>query len=403
MQTGTLSLDSPKQNITSVISGVLLISGTCVGAGMLALPVVTGMAGFLPAMVVNTLCWLFMLATGLLLVEATLWMDDGANILSMAQRFLGPVGKIISGGTFLFLYYCLLVAYLAGGTPLLAGALGLPLEGLGGYLLFASLFGGIVFLGTRVVDRMNWLLMMSLILSYVLLISVGSTEVQTGLLTRSNWLVSLGTFPVLFSAYGYHNVIPSTVSYLKRNAQLIRAAVIIGTAIPFIVYSLWQWMVIGSIPTNDLTTGAASGAPITVALQAVTGNPWVSFLGGYFGFFALVTSFLGVSLSMVDFLADGLSIDRTGIKRLGLCLAVFIPPALFAAANPDIFVSALGIAGGIGEALLNGLLPIAMVWIGRYRMGLGGTPWLFGGRIVLSTLAIIALAIMAFEIGILIL
>lgn len=400
MQTGTVALDSPRQNLTSVISGVLLISGTCVGAGMLALPVVTGMAGFLPAMVVNTLCWLFMLATGLLLVEATLWMDDGANILSMAQRFLGPIGKIISGGTFLFLYYCLLVAYLAGGAPLLANAVGLPSEGYGCYLLFASLFGGIVFLGTRVIDRLNWLLMMSLILSYVLLISVGSTEVQTGLLTRSNWLISLGTFPVLFSAYGYHNVIPSTVSYLKRNAQLVRVAVIIGTAIPFIVYSLWQWMIIGSIPADELTT--TSGAPITVALQAVTGNPWVSFLGGYFGFFALVTSFLGVSLSMVDFLADGLSIDSSGLKRLGLCFAVFIPPALFAANNPDIFISALGIAGGIGEALLNGLLPIAVVWIGRYRMGLSGTPWLFGGRVVLSILAIIALTIMAFEIGILV-
>ncbi|MCB1110432.1 MAG: tyrosine transporter, partial [Chlamydiia bacterium] len=34
---------------------------------------------------------------------------------------------------------------------------------------------------------------------------------------------------------------------------------------------------------------------------------------------------------------------------------------------PGIFLKALGYAGGIGCALLLGLLPILMVWVGRYR------------------------------------
>jgi len=110
-----MTMANVKTQEVSVWSGVLLIGGTSIGAGMLALPVVTGLSGFFPAMVVNTVCWLFMLATGLLLLEATLWMKEGANILSMTERILGPAGKVFGGGAFIFLYYCLLISYISGG------------------------------------------------------------------------------------------------------------------------------------------------------------------------------------------------------------------------------------------------------------------------------------------------
>jgi tyrosine-specific transport protein len=40
---------------------------------------------------------------------------------------------------------------------------------------------------------------------------------------------------------------------------------------------------------------------------------------------------------------------------------------IIAIINPNIFLRALGYAGGIGCALLLGLLPIIMVWVGRYH------------------------------------
>ena len=35
----------------SVIGGMLLITGSCVGAGMLGLPIVTGLVGFFPSLI----------------------------------------------------------------------------------------------------------------------------------------------------------------------------------------------------------------------------------------------------------------------------------------------------------------------------------------------------------------
>lgn len=389
-------------NHTALISGILLIAGTCIGAGMLALPVVTGLAGFYPAMLINILCWLFMLCTGLLFFEVTLWMPEGANLLSMAQRFLGPVGKVIGGISFLFLYYCLEVSYLSGGTPLFVTAiqngLGVQISSNMGYVLFTFVFGLIVFLGAKAVDRVNWVLMFGLVTSYLVLITVGSTEVNTVLLGRQNWGLWLIAAPTLFSAYGYHNIIPTVTFYLKRDVAKIRMAIIIGTSIPFIVYSFWQWMIIGSISEEGIRLAAERGVPINNILEQVTGNRFVGLLAAYFGFFAIVTSLLGVALSMLDFLADGCKVKKEGWNRVLLACAVFLPPAIFAARNPDIFIEAIGYAGGFGEAILNGIFPIAMVWVGRYRMNLPSAFRLPGGRPMLIFLFLCTLLIIALEI-----
>ncbi|WP_166156495.1 aromatic amino acid transport family protein [Neochlamydia sp. AcF84] len=387
-------------NKFSTLSGILLVSGTCIGAGMLALPVVTGFSGFLPAMAVNLICWIFMLITGLLFLEATLWMKEEANVLSMAARFFGPYGKWIAGAAFLFLYYCLEVSYIAGGTPLFISqveSLGFHLTGYKGYIAFASLFGFIVFLGSQVIDRVNLILMIALVFSYFLLIGLGSTEVQISFLTRRNWNAFLLAMPTLFSAYGYHNIIPSLTTLMHRNVHQLRKAIVIGTSLPFIIYTLWQWMIIGTIPESQIAKAVAEGIPVTQLLHTITGHPWIGFLATYFGYFALITSFLGVSLSMVDFLADGIAAKSQGWTRILLCLIVFIPPAIFAGSYPGIFLEALGIAGGFGEAILNGLLPIGMVWLGRYRFHLPTQEQVRGGKPLLLALLAFTLLIIALE------
>ncbi len=388
-----------------VLSGALLVGGTSVGAGMLAMPVVTGEMGFIPAMIINVVCWLFMMATGLLFLEVTLWMDRGAHIFSMAKRFLGRPGEIVGVTTFLFLYNCLLVGYFAAGEPLfvdvIRDAFAQPLSPFMGHFLFLLVFGGIVYLGTSVLDRINWILMVGLITSYLMLVTLGAGEVQARLLERANWRIILFAAPTLFGAYGYHNIIPSLTLYLNKNAKALRWSIIIGTTIPFVAYSLWQWIILGAIPNALLAENFQLGEPVTaalMALQLVTNSPTVSWLGMYFSFFALVTSLLGVSLSMVDFLADGLGLKRSPrLQRLFLCLLTFVPPMIFAELRPGLFIEAMGIAGGFGEALLNGCLPVAMVWVGRYHMGLTSEVRLPGGKPVLVLLLIITFAVMGIE------
>ena len=100
---------------------------------------------------------------------------------------------------------------------------------------------------------------------------------------------------------------------------------------------------------------------------------------------------------MVDFLGDGLKISRKGLQRVFLTGLTFFPPFLFAWLDPSIFDKALGIAGGLGEAFLNGILPITLVWIGRYAKGLPGHLFLPGGRFSLSLLLLVSLFVICLE------
>ena len=383
------------------ISGILLIMGTAIGAGMLALPVVTGLAGFVPAIAINLLCCLFMMATGLLFLEAILWMHDGVNLLSLSENFLGKWGRLITGFFFLLLYYCLMVSYCSGGAPSLSDILklnfGFTITGFASYLVFGGLFGLFVFFGPRTVSRINWVLMAGLLISFVLLIDAGSKQVRTDLLSRMDWKLSLVATPVLFGAYGYHNVLPSLASYLKRHVGHLRISIVVGSLLSFAIYSIWQWMIIGTLTLEDIVGAEARGEPVTETLENLVGHPWLVIFGEFFGFFALVTSFLGVSLSMVDFLADGMKVERQGWMRAILCTMVFLPPVIFAAIYPGIFIEAIGVAGGFGEAILNGLLPISIVWVGRYWRHLPSQYALFGGKPMLIILVLFTLLIMGIE------
>lgn len=393
---------SPNSPKIQLLSTALLVAGTCIGAGMLALPLVTGHAGFWPAMAVNLLSWLFMLMTGLLFLEATLWMPDGSNVLSMASRFFGRFGRVICGLSFLFLYCCLMVAYLAAGAPLFSAAFkfafSFSLSHAQATVVYATLFAFIVYLGTAVIDRVNWILMGGLILTFFLMLGAGIDQVHPVLLGRQAWALSLFALPTLFSAYGYHNIIPSLVPYVQRNEKLLRIGIVLGTLLPLLSYALWQWLVIGSIPEDHLIAAAAEGTPIS-SLFIDQESPWVGRFALFFSFFAIVTSLLGVSMSMVDFLGDGLNITkRTGYKRFLLTLPVFGVPALFALQNPHVFLDAVAYAGGFGEAILNGLFPILMVWKGRYILNLSSEYRLPGGKTTLIVLLAITLLVIGLEV-----
>jgi tyrosine-specific transport protein len=384
------------------VSGTLLVAGTTIGAGMLGIPLLTAKAGFFPAMGITILVWLFMLATGLLFLEATLWMHEGANVLSMSRRFLGRTGKLTAGGMFLFLYYCLMVAYYAAGAPIfmsfLEQGLGLAPEGVFGYLAYGLLFGGIVAFGLKAIDRINYLLMVALFLSYFALVGTGADLVSKERFQESQWGAMVFAAPVLFSSFGFHNVIPSLVTYFNRDVRVLRKSIFFGTLIPLFIFLIWQWLIIGAVPEQAIQDALVNGKPATAALQTLIGNPWVMKLGQFFAFFALITSMLGVAFSMVDFLGDGLKIKRTGKQRALLCLIVFLPPFVLTVLDPAIFVTALGFAGGFGEAFLNGLVPVMLVWVGRYVRQIGGREQIPGGRLVLAILFVLSLSVAVLEI-----
>jgi tyrosine-specific transport protein len=302
----------------------------------------------------------------------------------MAGRTLGRAGKVVSWLVFLFLFYSLMVAYVAASGSLITDFIGEMTghdfhHGYGGFL-FCLFFGILLYLGIGAMDWFNRLLMLGLLVSYVTLIAVGSSHVDSALLKRSDWSASTLMIPAVIISFGFHNLIPSLTTYLQAQAKPLKWAIILGSSIPLLIYLLWEWIILGIVPLQDFKASLEKGEIATEALKTVVGASWILDVAEAFAFFALVTSFLSVSLSFVDFLADGLSIQKTRRGKVILILLVLMPPFLCALFYPNIFLIALNSAGGFGAVILFGILPALMVWKGRYTQKLGQPQLVPGGK-----------------------
>lgn len=395
-----------KANTGNVFGGILLVSGCCIGAGMLGLPVLSALAGWKPSVVMFLLSWLFMTCTGLLLLEVNLWFTDEVNIVSMASRTLGLIGKIIAWSAFLFLFYSLMVAFVAASGTLFVDFFEqftrISLQPWVGSLICSSLLAVLLYIGTRAIDRFNRLLMMGLIASYIALVVMGSAHVNPDLLTHSNWAVSTFALPAMLISFGYHNLVPSLTTYLNRNRRQLQMTIIMGSTIPLVCYLVWEWVILGLVPIEGdggLRAALEQGQMATQALKTAIANSWVVDVAQYFAFFAIVTSFMGVSLSFVDFLADGLNIKKTSRGKVILCLLVLVPPFVCALLYPGIFLSALSYAGGFGAVILFGILPALMVWSGRYYKKMGTVPLVPGGKLTLVLVILFSCVVMGLQIA----
>lgn len=384
-----------------VLGGTLLIAGTTIGVGMLALPVATGEGGFFPAITIYLLCWLFMLCTGLLLLEVCTWMPKDSNLITMVQRLLGPIGKDICWVVYLFLFVTVMIAHVVGGGSVLNEISGGSVPEWLCMIVYVIIFSPVVYLGTKWVDRLNMTLMLGVAASYFLFIAVAYKHVDTSLLVRSDWSKAWLALPVLFTAFTFQVIIPTLMTYMDRNVKKVRLSILLGTSIPLLVYLVWEFLILGIIPAdgpNGLTEAARKGWNAVMPLKELLGSPIVSLIGRSFAFFTLTASYIALSLAYLDFLADGLKVKKTGIKKVFLCLAVFVPPTIVALSYPNIFLTALSYAGGFSCAILFGLFPPIMVWVGRYIKKYDRNPQIPGGKVFLATLVVFILIELGIEI-----
>jgi len=375
-----------------LIGSTLLIAGTCIGVGMLALPVATAGAGFLASLPIYFLVWLFMLCTSRLIVEACLWCPKESNLITISRTLLGTKGAVACWLLYLFLFYCLMVAHTVAGGGAVSGFAGGEWPAWLSTLIYVLVFAPAVYLGTLWVDRLNFLLMSGVIITFLLFLFLALPHLRLDLLARADFSSGWKALPVLFTAFGFQNLIPTLVNYMDRNDKLIMKAIWAGTSIPLVLYIVWELTIHGIVPFDALAHSLSQGENAVIPLQATLQNSAVSKIGAAFAFFAMTTSFIGIAIAFFDFWADGLKWKKQGIKKLALLALVFAIPYVIACIDPQIFFVALTWAGGLGVALLLGVLPILFVWSGRYvQKRSAAHRELPGGKATLSVLFLFCL------------
>ena len=388
-----------------LVGGILLIVGTCIGGGMLALPVTNGPVGFVNSSLFLLLIWLIMAVGALLILEINLWLPEHSNIVSMAKKTLGKPGQVMTWVIYLFLFYALLSAYISGGADILQSILAaihlyIP------YWLSMILFTGgvacIIYKGIFIVDTVNRGLIYSKFLVYFILVFTILPRIELPNLAAGNSKYISGMVLVLLTSFGYSTLIPSLRTYFKGNVKNLRKAVIIGSFIPLVFYILWDLIIIGVIPQGGeagliaLLHSNSPNSGLAADIQYRLSNDWVTGFYRFFTSVCILTSFLGVSLCVFDFLADGLKLKKKGQQGLGILAATFIPPAIIVLFYPGIFIQALGHACAAIVVLLL-LMPVMMAWSGRYIKGLPVAQGyqVAGGKFTLMVMAAISIVLIS--------
>ena len=381
------------------IGSMLLIAGSCIGAGMLAVPITTGQAGFIPSIFSFLIAWAFMLLSGLLIVEIHSTFKERVNIGSIAEKIIGPSGRILSWILYLFLFYSLLIAYISGSGSLIHTTFSIP-KWLGA-TIFTAGFGMLAYRGTRVVDHWNRLFMLGKIVTYIGMIILGFQYIQPHLLKRGDPIAAFDSLPVLVIAFGFHNMIPTMMHYMDQDAKKVRKTIIAGSLFALIVYLIWDLVVLGIVPLEGqwgIVESLKRGRQASDAVAGLLGLSWVSTFAEGLAFFALLSSFLAQTLALIHFLADAFKVKHEKHETVPLCFLALVPPLIMGTIYPNIFIHALNFAGGVCTVILFGILPAIMAWKGRYKDKTIGTYQLGGGKATLISIFAVAVFILVFQI-----
>lgn len=393
-----------------VLGSILIITGTAIGAGMLALPLVTAELGFPLATLLLILCWAVMTLTAFLVLHVNLAFHDSANFSTMAGRTLGRFGQGVTWLSFLLLLYALTAAYMTGGASLLQNTV-LHLTGkqpsshLSAFL-FTLILGAFVYAGTRPVDLANRLLISVKALAFLLMAGLLFPDIQASNIfvfpdSHHAWLAAL---PILVTSFGFHTVIPSVRQYLHSDVKKLKQSIFIGSLIPLAIYLLWEVVILGIIPLkgpngfNVLLANGGTLADLVNMIQNSLSGMHLILIVNVFTDVAITTSFLGVSLGLLHFVMDGFHLKTTSHRQRGWgALITYFPPLLFAWFYPKGFIMALNYASSFVVILLV-IIPVLMTYRIEQKRLLSLYPYhlskMVGGMLILFSLLIIAVEIL---------
>lgn len=371
---------------SKLIGGILLVVGTSIGAGMLALPIATAQLGFWGSLILLIGCWGVMTACAFLFLEVNLWLPANSNLVSMAGATLGKTGQCVSWVVYLVLLYSIICAYIAGGGDLfhyMLATSGIHIPQSAASILFTIMFGMVVYLGIRSVDYVNRSLMIGklgalFVLICLILPFISAENLNSGELKYIIAPSSLTTTAVSFACL---MIIPSLRSYFGADIKSLRRAIFIGTLIPLLCYIAWDMVIMGIIPLDGtpglrpMLTSTNSTSDLISALAVTLHNDKVTIIFKFFTSICMVTSFLSVSLSLSDFLSDGFKVTKQGVLGNAIVLgATFIPPVAIVLFYPNAFLLGLQFAG-ISVFILMILLPALMAWVGRSQRAISLTDY----------------------------
>ncbi|MFA0262318.1 amino acid permease [Vibrio cyclitrophicus] len=347
-----------------MIGSSLIIAGTALGAGMLAIPMVLAQFGLLYGTLLMVLICFGTTYAALLLLEATIKAGGGLGLNSIARKTLGRQGQLLTNGLLYALLICLLMAYILGAGDLLSKLLsnfGIEITATTSQIVFTLIAGAVVASGTGVIDKLNralFFVMLASLFATMTFLAPSMTQENLMQVTSHDHVDFIKTSAILFTSFGFMVVIPTLVSYNhEATDKQLRNMVIVGSLIPLVCYLCWLFAVVGNLSEEQFRS-FKNVSDLMAAFEAQ--SPWVGNILSTFTGLALLTSFFGVAMALFNQNKDMFN-QNTAVTY---CIS-FILPLVGSLLAADKFLQVLNYAGII-LVFLAVFVPLVMVHKQRF-------------------------------------
>ncbi|MFI0434688.1 MAG: amino acid permease [Parachlamydiaceae bacterium] len=360
------------------LGAILLIAGTCIGSGMIALPMVLAKIGLIPSLILMIIIWAFVYYTSLINLELNLQIGQGLPLGELGKRLSGKGAELIGIGSLKILSYSLLAVYIYGGSSIVQKLLASKMEVNASIETIATVLALcaalILLCPIKFIDYFNRVLFMSLlgvvaILILGLAVSIKWTNLplfSTQQIDATTWMAII---PVVFTSFGFQVIFHTLTNYCQKNTTMLKQAFFWGSLIPAIVYLLWTSSVLSVVfhenPTFyvKMMEGQAEVGALIEVLSTIAKWKMVQLLVWLISLLAIITSIIGVGIGLYDSLKEMLPqpIKQQSLRKI-LATVITIGPAYFAVLYiPNAFIAVLGFAGMI-LAVIAVILPIYLFW-----------------------------------------
>ena len=353
------------------ISAVLLVIGTAIGAGLLALPMATAHAGLYISMAFMATLWIVILVPSYYILELTIAHPKGAHLVTMAKNTLGIPGVIILWLSNCILLYSILCAYIsaAGHVLFKFSSYYFYLPPWIYYVIFTAFFSIWVILGVRTTTVVNSIFMTLKGLLYFMLV-IGMLLHMRPIQAEHQLFALDAAINTGVASFTFAMIIPTLYGYLDYNVKRLKSVIFIGTLISLCIYCLWLFAVHAVVPLHGDTGLYAATKKADVYLLAKTigentANPHILEWARGFVAVCLITTFLSISLVLSDVIADGLRIPKRGAHAVWIYALTYLPPLLIVIFIPRLFLVGINYAG-LCAIIYIFILPCLMIYSARY-------------------------------------
>lgn len=358
------------------VGAIMLVAGTCIGSGMIALPMTLAKLGIVPGIILMAALWSVIYYTCLVNLELNLQAGKGMALGALGQNFSGKIAGLIGTGSYMVLSFALLSGYLYGVSSvtqkmlLSDGSLGMDFNNI--VSIYALSVIAVFLLPLKYIDYVNRLLFTGLIaVIAVLVISLLSMINWDNLPLFSSKYQEISIWrvivPVAFTCFGFQVIFHTLTNYCNKDPVMLKRTFFWGSLIPAIVYIIWTVSILGVIYQNhsnfylQMLYGDVDVGDLIAALSYISEDPFVKTLVWWISVLAIVTSVLGVGLALFETIRELLPKSGNKFNNLKVAIVTISPAYLVTILIPNAFLAALGFAGMI-LVVIAILLPIYLLY-----------------------------------------